>query len=128
MKHSKKRLEAFSDAVFAFAATLTVVSLEVPKEFDALKDVIYSFISFGISFMALVLIWKVHYDYFRKITIVNNVVIFLNMMLLFVLLFYVYPLKFLTNSLIGKAIYSSGSDVMSLFVIYGAGFAFLFCL
>jgi len=126
MKHSKERLEAFSDAVFAFAATLTVVSLEVPEEFDALKDIIYSFISFGISFMALVLIWKVHYDYFRKITTINNVIIFLNMMLLFVLLFYVYPMKFLANLTIGQAGYNSESDIVRPALRFWANHYFIF--
>jgi len=127
-KHSKERLEAFSDAVFAFAATLIVVSFEVPKEFEALKDTMSGFGSFGISFLALVLIWKVHYDYYRKISIIDNVIIFINMLLLFVFLFYVYPMKFLANSLIQKSSLTSPNDFATLFSIYSFGFAFLFLL
>jgi uncharacterized membrane protein len=42
------RLEGFSDAVFAFALTLLVVSLEVPHTFDELLDTIRGFPAFGI--------------------------------------------------------------------------------
>lgn len=31
--HEVRRIEAFSDAVFAFAVTLLIVSLEVPRSF-----------------------------------------------------------------------------------------------
>jgi uncharacterized membrane protein len=34
--HEVKRIEAFSDAVFDFAVTLLIVSLEVPKSFEEL--------------------------------------------------------------------------------------------
>ena len=33
------RIEGFSDAVFGFALTLLVVSLEVPDNFDGLKEI-----------------------------------------------------------------------------------------
>ena len=36
--HEVKRIEAFSDAVFAFAVTLLIVSLEVPKNFEELMN------------------------------------------------------------------------------------------
>lgn len=126
MKHSKERLEAFSDAVFAFAATLIVVSFEVPAEFDDLKDLMFGFGSFGLSFLALVLIWKVHYDYYRKINTIDNVIISINMLLLFVLLFYVYPMKFLANVLMKKSQLESIQDLVTLFSIYSFGFAFIF--
>ena len=44
------RVEAFSDAVFAFAVTLVIVSLEVPKTFDELFETMKGFLSFGCCF------------------------------------------------------------------------------
>jgi uncharacterized membrane protein len=41
------RLEGFSDAVFAFALTLLVVSLQVPNSFDELVRTLRNFIAFA---------------------------------------------------------------------------------
>ena len=48
--HEVKRIEAFSDAVFAFAVTLLIVSLEVPKSFEELMVTMRGFVAFGICF------------------------------------------------------------------------------
>ncbi|MEL6925049.1 MAG: TMEM175 family protein [Bacteroidota bacterium] len=123
--HSKSRLEAFSDAVFAFAATLLVVSLEVPDSFELLKQQLSGFVSFGITFFALVLIWKVHYNFFRRTEHIDNWIIAGNMVLLFVILYFVYPLKFLVN-LTTNMRAMNFEDLATLFQMYGIGFSLVF--
>jgi uncharacterized membrane protein len=130
------RIEAFSDAVFAFAATLLVVSLEVPKTFAELQAGLHGFVAFAFSFGALVAIWAVHNAFFRRFGLQDSTTVVLNGALLFVVLFYVYPLKFLTVSLaetlLGRAGPQSEArlrdlhELGSLFIIYSLGFAAVF--
>src|SRR6266550_8244438 len=89
------RLEAFSDAVFAFALTLLVVSLEVPKTFADLMETMRGFVAFGVCFAILAMIWNTHYIYSRRFGLEDSFVRFLTCLMLFVVLLYVYPLKFL---------------------------------
>ncbi|MTB50224.1 TMEM175 family protein [Lewinella sp. W8] len=126
MKESKSRVEAISDSIFAFAATLVVVSLDIPEDFTELKASLGSFIPFGISFFALVMIWRTHYNFFRRSQFVDTWVIALNMMMLFVVLFYVYPLKFLANLAFGEAKISGWDQFAELFELYSLGFAAIF--
>ncbi|MEP6993051.1 MAG: TMEM175 family protein [Acidobacteriota bacterium] len=93
--HEISRLEGFSDAVFAFAVTLLVVSLEVPRTFTELTQVMRGFLAFAVCFTLLIVIWREHYVYFRRYGLQDNMTVWLNAGLLFVTLFYVYPLKFL---------------------------------
>jgi uncharacterized membrane protein len=133
------RLEGFSDAVFAFALTLLVVSLEVPHTFDELMDTMRGFVAFGICFAILVQVWFYHYRYFRRYGLQDGITVVLNAALLFVVLFYVYPLKFLFTMLVGSI--TGGATVGGripldamigphavpmLMTIYGLGFAAVF--
>jgi uncharacterized membrane protein len=89
------RIEGFSDAVFAFAVTLLVVSLEVPNTFDELLATMRGFLAFAICFSLLLTIWFEQYKFFRRYGLSDGTTMRLNALLLFVVLFYVYPLKFL---------------------------------
>src|SRR3954468_19500366 len=94
------RVEGLSDAVFAFAVTLLVVSLEVPKTFNELAAMMRGFLPFAISFALLMQVWHEQNRYFRRYNLQDSTSTILNWILLFVVLFYVYPLKFLWSLLI----------------------------
>lgn len=125
------RLESFSDAVFGFALTLLVVSLDVPKTFADLMTTIRGFPAFALCFLFLALIWNGHYKYCRRYGLDDGTSRFLTCVMLFLVLFYVYPLKFLFNLSITAMLFggSPQADVMTrsqfstLLVFYGLGFA-----
>src|SRR5262252_258574 len=138
MVHKRRevsRVEGFSDAVFAFAITLLVVSLEVPKTFHELIATIRGFPAFAVCFALLFQVWWRHYRFFRNYDLEDAYVIAWTGALLFVVLFYVYPLKFVWSlpfaELQGRR---AGVDVITvgqvptLFAIYGAGVICVFSI
>src|ERR1700743_1438178 len=88
------RIEAFSDAVFAFAITLLIVSLEVPKSFEELMQSMRGFIPFAVSFLMFFQVWVTQNLFFRRYGMHDELTLALNGILLFVVLFFVYPMKF----------------------------------
>lgn len=100
--HEISRIEGLSDAVFAFAITLLVVSLEVPKTFNELAETMHGFGAFLVSFLLLFAVWFNQYKFFRRYGLQDTATVFLTAALLFVALFYVYPLKFLFTFLIDR--------------------------
>jgi uncharacterized membrane protein len=99
--HNVSRLEGFSDAVFGFALTLLVVTLEAPRSAGELDQLLRGSLPFALMFAMICYIWWEHNKFFRRYGLEDAWTVFLNAVLLFVVLFYVYPLKFLTTSLIG---------------------------
>ena len=95
------RLEGFTDAVFAFAVTLLVVSLEVPHTFTELMAAMKGFFAFAICFAILTQVWFFHYKFSRRYGLQTMYTVVLNAALIFVVLFYVYPLKFLFTMAVG---------------------------
>jgi uncharacterized membrane protein len=134
--HEVQRIETFSDAVFAFAVTLLIVSLEVPKSFEDLLVSMRGFFAFAICFTLLMTVWHEQHVFFRRYALDDVWTVVLNSMLIFIVLFYVYPLKFLFSLWFGDAIYGAGKNPFSireeqvpqLFVIYGLGFVIIYSI
>jgi uncharacterized membrane protein len=131
-----QRIETFSDGVFAFAVTLLIVSLEVPKSFEELVTTMRGFFAFGISFMLLFMIWNEQHRFFRSYGLDDFWTMVLNGTLLFIVLFYVYPLKFLFTLLFSEQIYGPHNSpfkinqhqVPALMIIYAMGFMIIYTL
>jgi uncharacterized membrane protein len=135
-RHDISRLEAFSDAVFAFALTLLVVSLQVPKSYGELISLMSGFPAFACCFAVLVGIWYEHNLFFRRYGLQDGYTVLLNSVLLFVVMLYVYPLKFMFDSGFSHLFAWAGQGVhpMSLSqlsrasAIYGLGFIAVFVM
>jgi uncharacterized membrane protein len=91
------RMQAFSDGVFAFAATLLVVSLEVPSSYDELLEALGGFPALAIAFAAIVSLWAIHREFFARYPVGDSISMLINAVLLFIVLIYVYPLKLLAE-------------------------------
>jgi hypothetical protein len=129
------RLEGFSDAVFGFAVTLLVVSLEVPDSFADLQRIIAGFPAFAVTFAVICWVWYEHYLFFHHYGLEDGLTVVVNCVLLFIVVFYAYPMKFMFTRLISGTLMGIGpsiSDGMSagdgqlLMVVYSAGFVAVF--
>jgi uncharacterized membrane protein len=120
------RVEAFSDVVFGFALTLIVVSLEVPTSYDELINTMRGLPAFAICFAILTWVWHVHHTFFRRYALTDEITVALNTALLFIVLFYIYPMKFMF-SFVTREIHGA-MDGRNLMIIYGLGFIGIFTL
>jgi hypothetical protein len=140
--HEISRIEGLSDGVFAFAVTLLVVSLEVPRTFTELMETMRGFGAFAVSFLLLMVVWYNQYKFFRRYGLQDTYTVFLNAALLFVVLFYIYPLKFLFTWLLSgltgggrvahlpdgtvERMVQGDAQMATLMIIFGVGYVAVF--
>jgi uncharacterized membrane protein len=127
------RLENFSDAVFALAITLLLISTTPPNNFEQIKLFIWDLIPFSLCITLIMLI---------RYGLRNPTVLTINTAFLVIVLFYVYPLKYLMRgilipigylfnqeNLINSVLMGyKGSNVADLMIIYGFGAATVFLI
>lgn len=139
---NQTRVETFSDAVFAVSFTLVVLSSSVPDTFDGLRRSIEDIIPSFICIVLIVVIWYQHYTFFLRYGLQNIGTVVINTFLAFMVLIYIYPLKFLARFLVelysgllfgtkidfvasfGEPI--TGDNMTLLMTAYGAGATLIF--
>lgn len=123
---SAARLDAFTDAAFAFAVTLLVVgSGGQPVDGDLLGQVVASIPSFAIGFAIIAMFWLAHVSWRRLRGSGDWRSLVLTLLLVFVTLVYVVPLRGMAASLASyiRGTASAGAaEIGTLFLIYGIGF------
>jgi MFS superfamily sulfate permease-like transporter len=77
-------------------------------------------------FALLAEVWYNHYRFFRRYGLQTSWAVFLNCALLFFVLFYVYPLKFLFVMIFQRGGLIEVHEARVLFVVYGLGYAAVF--
>src|SRR5262245_42392792 len=129
--HEVTRIEGFSDAVFGFALTLLVVQLEAPKSPDELMALVRGSVPFAVPFAMVCYIWWEHNKFFRRYGLQDAWTAFLNSVLLFVVVFYVYPLKFLSTAILGPLVglpFTRFGDARVVMITYSVGVLCIFAL
>ncbi len=126
------RIEGLSDAVFALSLTLLVVALEVPKTSAELMTVFWQFPAFALCFGFMMWVWYEHFLFHRRFGFEDALTIALNGLLLFFIVFYVFPLKFLASALVTAPLEGGsrgvvfGSHGTAVMVFYSGGFVGIF--
>lgn len=142
------RLESLSDGVFALAIAILLIASSVPKNFDELLSFVYDAIPLFTCMVFIYWIWYEQALFFMRYGLYDTRTIRLNLVLMFLTLFYAYPLKFLMSWLMQFFFYFMGAAVFAneafwgnirelsqvvafenlswLMVIYGAGFFSIF--
>ncbi len=124
------RVEGLFDATVALAMTFVVVSLEMPRTFDAMIDSLKQFPVFVVCCLFLVGIWYVHFKFHRRYGLEDIPTIVLNTALIILVLFFVYPMRYTYSVALGNGqevlTLEQGRLVMGMYAGGFAGFGLIF--
>ncbi len=119
---SSRRLEAFSDGVFAIAITLLVLDLAVPPREGtpegglaaALGHQWPAYFAYLVSFLVIGIIWVNHHSVFVRVRLVDRPVLFANLLLLLTVSVIPFPTRLLAEYL------TAGADAHVAAAVYSA--------
>ena len=120
------RLDSFTDAAFAFAVTLLVIGgSEAPTSYAMLESAVAEVPAFAIGFAIIAMFWFAHVRWRLVRGEGDWLSALLSVLLVFLVLVYVQPLRAMARSLssfLGGSGTPFSGDVGDLFLVYGAGF------
>ncbi|MGB6230119.1 MAG: TMEM175 family protein [Litorimonas sp.] len=95
---SVTRIENLSDIAFAVALGMIITGVDAPRNFDQLIEFLVFGIPAAACFAVLLGIWTAHYTFFRRYGVADGTIVFLNALLIFLILYMAYPLRFAFDS------------------------------
>jgi len=119
MRSETARLEAFSDGIFAIAATLLIIEVHVPgtEHAETLGDELLrnwpSYLGYLTSFLTIGVMWINHHYVFELIDKVDGTMLLLNTVLLLLIAFVPFP-----TAVLAQFIETDGARAAA--VLYGA--------
>jgi len=138
---SVTRIENLSDIVFALALGMLLLTGAPPQTYGELIQFLINIVPVAAGFAILFMIWNAHFTFFRRYGLADGRIVFINSVLLLLVLFIAYPLRFIFDSLFGYIIYIATEDPTRLIetdmgienaakgvAIFAAGFALVILL
>ncbi|TMD39269.1 MAG: DUF1211 domain-containing protein [Chloroflexi bacterium] len=97
----KNRLEAFSDGIFAFAATLLILNLAVSGHplGEQLLGIWPSYAAYAVSFITIGIIWTNHHTVMHQLAHVDRFFLMVNVFFLMFIAFIPFPTRLLALNL-----------------------------
>ena len=126
---STRRIESFSDGIFAVAATILVLDLQIPSILTTMTNQIAlttllhflpQFISFTFSFFTICIFWMNHHEFFHALKRADSKLLWLNILLLFWLCLLPFPTSF-----IGRFPFNTVSVIFYGSVLFMAAVSFM---
>ena len=102
MEPSTARFEAFSDGVFAIAATLLVLELSAKPGDDLGSELLHlwpSYLAYVTSFVTIGIIWMNHHHAVSLLGRTDRTMLFINILLLLTIAFLPFPTKLVAQNL-----------------------------
>jgi uncharacterized membrane protein len=123
------RLEAFSDGIFAIAATLLVLEIGIDSAHtggvgQALLDLWPSYLAYATSFITIGIIWMNHHACVETMARADRTLMFLNLLLLMTVSFLPFPTRLVAEYLQRPgeqaAVYAYATTFVVMATIYNA--------
>lgn len=95
---SMTRIEVFSDAAFAFAVTMLVISLSaIPKNYLEFVEAMKGIPTFVLSFAMIMGYWLAHRKWSQQFGLEDPISTLLTLSIVVIILIFVYPLKLIMS-------------------------------
>ena len=112
----KERLETFADGVFAIAATLLILNVELPEGGGSLRHELLhlwpAYAAYAVSFLVIGVIWVNHHAILNLVGHTDRTFLFINVFFLLAVAFLPFPTRVLANNL-------RAGDARTAAVFYG---------